>query len=210
MISGVVFILFGEALVLLSPPHGAWAAGFLLLNLLYIPLIEEPQLEARFGESYREYRRHVRRFLPRLGPWLPGAPPRTPAASRALALDLLPGLFAVARLDPGLGLPPWIHSSPFVSVTRSAAELSVVCSESALPPSVPARRGLRCLGVRGPLDFSEVGVLESLARPLAQAGISIFAISSYETDHLLVSHESLEAAVRALSGAGFTVHGLGA
>ena len=71
MISGVVLILFGEALVLLSPAHGAWAASFLALNLLYIPLVEEPQLERRFGDSYREYRRHVRRFIPRLTPWRP-------------------------------------------------------------------------------------------------------------------------------------------
>lgn len=72
MISGVIFILFGEACVLLSPPHGVWAAAFLLLNLVYIPMMEEPQLVRRFGESYREYRRHVRRFLPRLRPWDPG------------------------------------------------------------------------------------------------------------------------------------------
>ena len=75
MISGVVFVLFGETLALLSLPHGIWAAAFLILNLVYIPLIEEPQLEQRFGESYREYRRHVPRFLPRLRPWRPGAPP---------------------------------------------------------------------------------------------------------------------------------------
>jgi protein-S-isoprenylcysteine O-methyltransferase Ste14 len=71
MISGVVFLLWGEALVLLSVPHGVWAGAFLALNLVYIPLVEEPQLERRFGEPYREYRRHVRRFLPRLRPWVP-------------------------------------------------------------------------------------------------------------------------------------------
>jgi protein-S-isoprenylcysteine O-methyltransferase Ste14 len=73
MISGVIFILFGEALVLLSRPHAAWAATFLAINLVYIPLFEEPQLEQRFGEPYREYRRHVRRFLPRLRGWDAGA-----------------------------------------------------------------------------------------------------------------------------------------
>jgi protein-S-isoprenylcysteine O-methyltransferase Ste14 len=72
MISGVLFVLFGEALVLLAPPHGVWAAAFLVLNLIYIPLVEEPQLERRFGDPYREYCRHVRRFLPRLRPWSPG------------------------------------------------------------------------------------------------------------------------------------------
>jgi protein-S-isoprenylcysteine O-methyltransferase Ste14 len=76
MISGVIFVLFGEALVLLSWPHGVWAAVFLTANLIFIPLVEEPQLERRFGEPYREYRRHVRRFLPRLRPWDPDAPPR--------------------------------------------------------------------------------------------------------------------------------------
>jgi len=69
MISGVIFILSGEALLLLSWPHGLWAATFLGLNLLHIPLVEEPQLERRFGDAYREYCRHVRRIVPRARPW---------------------------------------------------------------------------------------------------------------------------------------------
>lgn len=72
MISGVVLFLFGEAAVLLSLPHAAWAALFLAINLLYIPLFEEPQLLGRFGESYREYTRHVPRVIPRLRPWTQG------------------------------------------------------------------------------------------------------------------------------------------
>jgi protein-S-isoprenylcysteine O-methyltransferase Ste14 len=71
MISGVIFILCGEALVLLSIPHAVWATAFLVLNLIYIPLIEEPQLQWRFGDPYREYCRHVRRFVPRVRPWQP-------------------------------------------------------------------------------------------------------------------------------------------
>lgn len=69
MISGVVFILFAETLLLLSTAHGLWALGFLAANFVLIPLMEEPQLEARFGESYREYKRHVGRLIPRLRPW---------------------------------------------------------------------------------------------------------------------------------------------
>ena len=71
MISGVLFVLIGEALLLRSWAHGQWALLFLVINLVYIPLAEEPQLEGRFGASYAEYRRHVRRLLPRLRPWNP-------------------------------------------------------------------------------------------------------------------------------------------
>ena len=69
MISGIVFVLAGTALLLRSRPHAAWAAAFLALNAIYIPLSEEPMLAQRFGEDYREYCRHVRRFLPRRRPW---------------------------------------------------------------------------------------------------------------------------------------------
>jgi protein-S-isoprenylcysteine O-methyltransferase Ste14 len=75
MISGVILFLFGEACLLLSPPHLAWAGAFLALNLIYIPLVEEPQLARRFGESYRDYCRHVPRVIPRFRPWLPGDRP---------------------------------------------------------------------------------------------------------------------------------------
>lgn len=69
MIAGVLLILAGEALVLRSPAIGTWAAVFLLINAVYFPLVEEPQLESRFGEDYRKYKRHVPRFLPRVRPW---------------------------------------------------------------------------------------------------------------------------------------------
>jgi protein-S-isoprenylcysteine O-methyltransferase Ste14 len=69
MISGVIFTLAGEALVLRSLPHAEWAVLVLVINVIYIPLFEEPQLAARFGEPYRRYTRAVRRFVPRLRPW---------------------------------------------------------------------------------------------------------------------------------------------
>ena len=73
MISGVVFVLFGEAFVLLSRSHLGWAFTFFVINAVYIPLLEEPQLKRRFGASYAEYCRHVPRLLPRLRPWTPTA-----------------------------------------------------------------------------------------------------------------------------------------
>ena len=72
MISGVVFVLFGEALVLLSRPHLVWALIFLGANFIYIPLLEEPGLRLRFEDSYVQYCRHVPRLIPRLRPWQPG------------------------------------------------------------------------------------------------------------------------------------------
>ena len=71
MISGMLLVLVGEALVLRSRPHFVWACTFFAVNAVFIPLLEEPDLERRFGESYREYRRHVPRLLPRLRPWNP-------------------------------------------------------------------------------------------------------------------------------------------
>jgi protein-S-isoprenylcysteine O-methyltransferase Ste14 len=71
MISGVVFLLLGEALILRSGPHAAWVAIFTTANALWIPLFEEPQLESRFGDEYRRYCQHVPRLLPRLRPWEP-------------------------------------------------------------------------------------------------------------------------------------------
>jgi protein-S-isoprenylcysteine O-methyltransferase Ste14 len=71
MISGVVFVLAGQAALLASTPHALWALTFLVINLVIIPLLEEPFLEERFGEAYREYCRHVPRILPRTTPWSP-------------------------------------------------------------------------------------------------------------------------------------------
>ncbi|HEV8364664.1 MAG TPA: isoprenylcysteine carboxylmethyltransferase family protein [Gemmatimonadaceae bacterium] len=69
MISGVLLILFAEAMLLLSRAHLMWALTFLAMNALWIPLFEEPQLAGRFGEDYEEYRRNVPRLVPRLRPW---------------------------------------------------------------------------------------------------------------------------------------------
>ena len=129
-----------------------------------------------------------------------------PAASHKLELDLLRERFAVARCDPNAGIPAWAQSSPFISITRTPEELSVVCHEAVVPGSLAAKRGLRCLGVRGPLSFSQVGILESLARPLADASISILAISTYDTDYLLVAGANLDRAIQALIEAGHSVY----
>ncbi len=71
MISGVIFLLLGEACIVRSRALGEWAALFTLINMIYIPLVEEPMIFARFGEPYAQYKRAVRRFLPRARAWTP-------------------------------------------------------------------------------------------------------------------------------------------
>lgn len=124
---------------------------------------------------------------------------------RSLTLELLHETFAVAQLDGDSEVPAWAQGGPLVSVTRTRSELSMVCAEAYVPADVKAQRGFRCLRVLGPLDFAEVGVLESLAHPLANAGLSIFAVSTYNTDYLLLAKVDLEAGLSALVAAGHAV-----
>ena len=109
---------------------------------------------------------------------------------------------AICWLRPDAAVPAWALSGTLTSITRTAEELSVVCPQDNVPADVQAERGWRCLRVCGPLDLALVGVLASLATPLAQAGISLFAISTYDTDHLLVRGEDLDRAMQVLREAG--------
>jgi hypothetical protein len=121
-------------------------------------------------------------------------------------LRVLPGALAIARLDPADPPPAWAapHGA-FHAVVRTADELSVVCPDDAVPGGVRAERGFRALQVAGPLDFGLTGVLAALAVPLAEAGVPIFAIATYDTDYVLVRAEHLGAAVDALRAAGHQV-----
>jgi uncharacterized protein len=123
----------------------------------------------------------------------------------SLTLSVLAGPLAVVRLDPAAPVPGWAWSGELCSVTRSADELSIVCGDAGVPSDVNAQRGWRALKVRGPLDFSLTGVLAALAAPLADAGIPIFALSTYDTDYVLVRDEALLAACDALRRAGHTI-----
>jgi hypothetical protein len=127
---------------------------------------------------------------------------------RLVRLDLLPELFAIVQLEPSAPIPAWA-TGEFVSATRTPNELSIVCPQGSVPAGVRAERGFRCLRVAGPLAFELVGILESIARPLASAGISIFAVSTYNTDYLLVPAAGCEGAVEALTDAGHSVRRLG-
>jgi len=122
-----------------------------------------------------------------------------------LHLMLLDGLFAVAKLSPDAAIPSWASSGPFLSITRTADELSIVCPEAVVPPGIQAERGWRCLRVAGKIDFSVVGVLASLVRPLTEVGISVFAVSTFDTDYLLVKQDVWERVKEALNLAGHSI-----
>ena len=122
-----------------------------------------------------------------------------------LTLTVVDGTFAVCRLGAEVPIPPWATAGSFFSITRTADELSVVCRQDAVPEGVVGERGWRCLRVVGTMPFSVVGVFASLAAPLAEAGISVFAISTFDTDYLLVTAADLEKTLTALTQAGHSI-----
>jgi len=120
-------------------------------------------------------------------------------------LTMLPGRFAIARIDPGAEVPSWAWRGAFASVSRTASELSIVCEDLAVPDDIQVDRGWRALAVAGPMDLSSVGVLASIASPLAGAGIALFAVSTFETDIILVREGDAAKAAEALRSAGHEV-----
>ena len=123
----------------------------------------------------------------------------------SLDLDVLPGAFAICRWPAGEALPAWVNHGGFVSVTRTPTELSAVCAAEAVPAGTVCEAPWRMFAVRGPIDFALTGVLASLATPLADAAITIFAVSTYDTDYVLVRAADLERAVEVLTKAGHRV-----
>ena len=128
------------------------------------------------------------------------------ASPRRLELTLLAERFAISQLAADAPIPAWAMQGPFFSVTRTADELSVVTELSRVPLGVQSQPGWCALKVHGPFVLSEIGILSALATPLAEARISLFAVSTFDTDYLLVASESLPAAIAALERAGHTIH----
>ncbi len=115
------------------------------------------------------------------------------------------GQFAVCRLPASEPVPAWAGSAVFSSVTRTADELSVMCPAAQVPAGVKHEAGWRLLKFAGPFAFGLVGILASVAAPLAAAGISSLAVATFDTDYLLVKADRLDAVVQALTAAGHTV-----
>jgi hypothetical protein len=122
-----------------------------------------------------------------------------------LTLTLFTDLLAVCRLDPDAPVPPWASAGPFTSITRTPAELSIVCLDDRVPEGMRCERGWRYLAVQGPLTFALTGILASLTGALALAGVSVFALSTFDTDYLLVKESDAERTVELLSREGHRV-----
>ena len=123
----------------------------------------------------------------------------------ALTLELLDGTFDICRYPAGATIPPAAYESNFLSITKTDEELSIVCDATIALEADSAERGWSCLKVQGPLAFELTGILARISGALAEAEISIFALSTYDTDYILVKYEMQEAAVGALEGEGYVV-----
>src|SRR5690348_1650330 len=117
-----------------------------------------------------------------------------------LVLRLLEDRFAVCRMDADAIIPAMllIPGQEFVSISRTADELSIVCEESLAPPDAKVSAGWRAFKLQGPLDFSLTGVIASLTAPLAEAKISVFTVATFDTDYLLVQEKDLDRAAEVL------------
>lgn len=120
-------------------------------------------------------------------------------------MKLLRGKYGVCRLDKSDLIPEWMQNSDFLSITRTQEELSVVCSEESIPNDIKCEKDWRILKIEGPLDFSLVGILASISTVLAQKKISIFAVSTYDTDYILVKNKDIDSAIAALTSEGYEI-----
>jgi hypothetical protein len=125
--------------------------------------------------------------------------------SHQLTIVIYEKMYAVCQLQPDATVPTWAEGPEFVSITRTAAELSIVCQQDMLPGDVRAEKNRRLMRIEGKLGFELTGVLASVTAPLSKAELSIFAISTYDTDYLLITDEDLQKATEMLEAAGHTI-----
>lgn len=130
----------------------------------------------------------------------------TAGEGAALRVYVLDEVMCVARLPADAPVPEWLPDAPWWSITRTGDELSVVCEARFVPDAVRQNSGWRMLQVQGPLDFSLTGILHRITAPMAAADISLFALSTFDTDYVLVADADLEDAVRCLRESGVIVH----
>ncbi len=122
-----------------------------------------------------------------------------------LKFIILPGKYGVCRLDDTRQIPEEIRRSKFYTITKTSEELSLVCCEDLIPIGVNYEKDWKILKITGPLDFALVGILAAISGILAEEGISIFAVSTYDTDYILIKEPNLEKAITVLRAKGHSV-----
>jgi hypothetical protein len=122
------------------------------------------------------------------------------------SLEVLPTTVAISRLPADAPVPDWAWASrEFLTISRSPEELSIAADDGVVPGSVPSQRGYRALRIRGLVPFGSVGILVSLLDPLARAGYAVFAVSTHDTDYLLIRGADFDGARSALERSGHHV-----
>jgi hypothetical protein len=119
-----------------------------------------------------------------------------------MRFKVVSGQFAIAQLPAGSPVPTWANHGAFSSVTATPEELSIVCQESAVPEGTTAQRGFTCLQLEGPFPLDSVGILHKFLGPLVKERIPIFAISTFNTDFILIHAERKKLALEVLQRAG--------
>lgn len=125
--------------------------------------------------------------------------------SKKIAMKLLKEKYAVCQMGASEDFPQWSNKGEFISVTRTAEELSIVCNQESVPHGVKAEKDWNILQVEGQLDFSLVGILAKISTILANKSISIFVISTFNTDFIMVKDKDRENAIKELSQNGYEI-----
>lgn len=120
-------------------------------------------------------------------------------------IQILNQNFTIHKFDPDEKLPPELIESKLFWIGKTDEELSVVCESGIKLPSKKSDSGWSALKIIGPLDFSEIGILAGISKTLAEAGISIFALSTFDTDYILIKKSKIENAVNALHQNGYPI-----
>ncbi|NLL38887.1 MAG: ACT domain-containing protein [Clostridiales bacterium] len=120
-----------------------------------------------------------------------------------LTMEVLSGKYGVCRLEKDSPIPQWALKGDFFSITKTSDELSVVCSEGNIPGDIRCEKDWKILKILGPLDFALTGILASVSAILARAEISIFALSTYDTDYILVKDKDVVRAMAELNSEGY-------
>lgn len=125
--------------------------------------------------------------------------------NKRLILTLQPAMLAICRLDPATPISTNMLNGDFVAITKTDEELSIICPQDTLPDEVIYTKGWRCLRIEGPFASDTTGILASILSPLADAKLSVFTATTYDTGHVLVREKELNLAIQILAQAGHTV-----